>query len=126
MAATASPQFLPGWREQQQGTIARGGTRCDAWDSRFGQNYWFTVGGPPQRFPSPSVAYRESAVTQPEMVNALSQQATKVDAFVSNPSGGVDGMDLQTRLDLVAWVQESKYGASAWIDLHVPAPVRFT
>lgn len=94
-------------------------TRCDAWDSRFGQNYWFGVDGPPPRFPSPQVQYRAGAVTQPEMVNVLSQSATKVDAFDSNPRGGAEGTDLQTKLDVVAWVKESQYGASAWIDLHV-------
>jgi len=24
-------------------------SRCDAWDSRFGQNYWFDIGGEPPR-----------------------------------------------------------------------------
>jgi hypothetical protein len=206
MPAAATLQFLPGWREQQEGTINRGGTltiqydksrlsrcfvqwrgaelgnlvaycrfhprgdivsgsvvapvhdrgipdgividyvsqpldlsvpldatdvelwfenfsqtstHCEAWDSRFGQNYWFSIGGPPPRFPSPPVAYRDGAITRPEMVSVLSHKATKVDAFVSNPAGGTDGTDLQTKLDHVAWVQESTYGASAWIDVHI-------
>jgi Family of unknown function (DUF6209) len=206
MPATATLQFLPGWREQQQGVINRGGiltvqydksrlspcfapwrgaelgdivaycrfqprgdivtgsvvapvrdrgtpdgtvidhvaqtldvsvpldathvelwfqnfsqtsTRCDAWDSRYGQNYWFSIGGAPPRFPSPAVAYRVEALTRPEIVNVLSQQATKVDAIVSKRSGGTEGANLQTTLDVVAWVQDSKYGANAWIDLHV-------
>src|SRR5262249_52794746 len=58
---------------------------CDAWDSRFGQNYWFGVQGPAQRFPSPAVSYRAGAMTRPDVVNVLSQQATKINAFVSNP-----------------------------------------
>jgi hypothetical protein len=206
MAARATLQFLPGWREQQQGTIARGGTltieydkgrlsrcfvpwrgaqlgdlvafcrfhprgdtvegslvtavhdrgipdgividhvsqpldlpvpgdatqvelwfqnysqtsiRCDAWDSRFGQNYWFAVGGSAPRLPSPPVTYRSGAVTRLDMVNVLSQRAAKMDAFGSNAAGGTDGTNLQTRLDVVAWVPYSSYGASAWIDLHV-------
>jgi hypothetical protein len=94
-------------------------TRCDAWDSRFGQNYWFGVGGPPPRLPFPAVSYRAGARTRPDMVNVLSQQATKLNAFASNPSRGSAGTDLQSRLDLAAWVRETKYGANAWIDLHV-------
>jgi len=94
-------------------------TRSDAWDSRFGQNYWFGVGGPPPRLPFPLVSYRAGAVTRPDMVNVLSQQATKLNAFASDPSRGSAGTDLQSRLDVVAWVRETKYGANAWIDLHV-------
>jgi hypothetical protein len=98
---------------------SRTSTRRDAWDSRFGQNYWFGVDGPPPRVPKPSVSYRAGAVTRPEMVNVLSQQAMKVNAFGSNGPGGSVGTDLETRLDVVAWVDETKYGANAWIDLHV-------
>src|SRR5262245_34561385 len=27
-------------------------SRCDAWDSRFGENYWFDIGGAPPRIPA--------------------------------------------------------------------------
>src|SRR5215471_15183395 len=92
---------------------------CDAWDSRYGQNYWFDIEGPAQRCPSPPVSYRAGAVTRLDMVNVLWQQATKVNAFLSNPGGASEGSDLQTRLEVIAWVQKTAYGANAWADLHV-------
>ena len=56
-------------------------SRCDAWGSRFGQNYWFEVGGPPPRIPSQPVSYRIGAVTQPDMVNLAEQSAAKLNVF---------------------------------------------
>jgi hypothetical protein len=89
-------------------------SRCDAWDSRFGENYWFQIGGmPPKTLESP-VSYRTGAWTRPDVVNVFDQKVTKVNAF-----RGTSGSDLQTRLELVAWVNETTYGANAWIDFHV-------
>jgi hypothetical protein len=34
------------------------GGRCDAWDSRFGENYWFDVAGPTPIEPQDPVRYR--------------------------------------------------------------------
>jgi Family of unknown function (DUF6209) len=53
-------------------------SRCDAWDSRFGDNYWFDVGGPPPRVPRQPVSSRRSAVTRPDMVNTLEHRAAQV------------------------------------------------
>jgi hypothetical protein len=93
-------------------------SRCDAWDSRFGQNYWFAIDGPSPRVPAPPVRYRTGAMTRPDIVNVLEQHAAKVNAFVVG-SGGAVGTNLQTTLTVVAWVQESPYGANECIDLHM-------
>jgi uncharacterized protein DUF6209 len=185
----ATLEFLPGWQQEQQGAITRGGTLtlnydktrladcfppwrgaelgdivarcrfhprgditagsvvssvlelpvpvdatqaeiwfenfsqtsspCEAWDSRFGQNYWFNIDGPPPRLPMPAVSYRSGAVTRPEIVNVQEHHAVKVNAFPAPPIGSRDGTDLRTTLAVVAWVQKSPYGANAWIDVHV-------
>ncbi len=95
-------------------------SRCDAWDSRFGDNYWFEVGGAPPRTPAQPVSYRSGAVTQPGMVNVSEQSAAKVNVFPPPPGGGSPvGSDLQTMLKVTAWVNETTYGANAWIDVHV-------
>lgn len=92
-------------------------SRCDAWDSRFGDNYWFDIGGAPPRVPAQSVSYRTGAVTREDMVNVLEQSAVKVNVFPAGPSGR-QGTDLQTLLKVTAWVNET-YGANTWIDVHV-------
>ncbi|HMS85105.1 MAG TPA: DUF6209 family protein [Nitrospira sp.] len=95
-------------------------SRCDAWDSRFGANYWFAIGGAPPRVPAQPVSYRSDARTSPDMVNTLEQSATKINAFPQPAGGGSrQGTDLQTMLKVVAWVKETTYGANAWIDVHV-------
>jgi uncharacterized protein DUF6209 len=95
-------------------------SRCDAWDSRFGENYWFEIGGAPPRTPAQPVSYRSGAVTRPDMVNVLEQSAAKVNVFPAPPGGGSpQGSDLQTMLKVTAWVKETTYGANAWIDFHV-------
>src|SRR5215470_1625051 len=76
-------------------------SRCDAWDSRFGQNYWFDVGGAPPRIPAQCVSYRVGAVTRPDMVNVLGQMVTKVNVFPRPPGGGSpEGSNLQTFLSV--------------------------
>jgi hypothetical protein len=95
-------------------------SRCDEWDSRFGENYWFEVGGAPPRIPAQPVSYRSGAVTRPDMVNVLEQSAAKVNVFPPPAGGGSpQGSDLQTMLKVTAWVKETTYGANAWIDVHV-------
>jgi hypothetical protein len=95
-------------------------SRCDAWDSRFGENYWFEVGGAPPRVPAQPVSYRSGAVTRPDMVNVLEQSAAKVNVFPPPTWGGPrQGMNLQAILKVTAWVKETTYGANAWIDAHV-------
>ena len=54
------------------------------------------------------------------MVNVLEHSAVKVNVFPSPPAGGPrQGTDLQTMLKVTAWVNETTFGANAWIDVHV-------
>jgi uncharacterized protein DUF6209 len=94
-------------------------TRCDAWDSRFGENYWFDVGGLPPRTPARPVVYRVGAQPRPNIVNLLSARISKVNAFPKSSSGQTVGTDLQIQLDLTIWVSYTAWGANAWIDFHV-------
>jgi Family of unknown function (DUF6209) len=95
-------------------------SRCDEWDSRFGDNYWFEIGGAPPRMPAQPVSYRSGAMTRPDMVNVSEQSATKINVFPPPPGGGSPvGSDLQTMLKVTALVKETTYGANAWIDVHV-------
>jgi len=89
--------------------------RCDAWDSHFGDNYWFQIDGLPPRAPAEPVVLRSDAGIHPEMVNALEQSAAKINSF-PHP---IEGRNLETVLKVVAWVKETTYGAGAWIDVHV-------
>jgi hypothetical protein len=95
-------------------------SRCDGWDSRFGENYWFDVGGATPRVPAQPVSYRNGAVTEPDMVNVLDQSVTKVNAFPRPAGGGSpEGSNWQTILKVAALVRQTAYGANAWIDVHV-------
>jgi hypothetical protein len=95
-------------------------SRCDAWDSRFGENYWFDVGGAAPRMPRQPPSYRTGAMTRPDVVNLLEQRAVKVNALPLPAGGGPrQGTSLETILTLKAWVNDTRAGANAWIDLHV-------
>lgn len=95
-------------------------SRCDAWDSRFGENYWFEISGAPPRTPARPVSYRSGALTGPDMVNVLEHSAAKVNVFPRPTGGGPrQGTDLETMLKVTAWVRETTFGANAWIDVHV-------
>jgi len=95
------------------------GGRCDAWDSRFGDNYWFDVAGlEPVQLQDP-VRYRDGAIARPEFVNVFDQTAVKKDVFPAPPSGPPVGKDLRTSLSVRAWVKNIAFVKEVWIDLHV-------
>lgn len=95
------------------------GGRCDAWDSRFGDNYWFDVAGPePIQLQDP-VRYRDGAIARPEFVNVLDQTAIKKNVFPGPPSGPPVGKDLRTLLSVRAWVKNIAFVKAVWIDVHV-------
>jgi hypothetical protein len=95
------------------------GGRCDAWDSRFGENYWFDVAGPTPIEPPDPVRYRERAVPNPEFVNFLDQTAIKKNVFPAPPFGSRVGKDLRTSLNVRAWVKNIAFAKEVWIDVHV-------
>jgi hypothetical protein len=95
------------------------GGRCDAWDSHFGENYWFDVVGPDPLEPEDPVRYRDGALPRPDLVNVVRQSAIKRNVFPPPPSGPPVGKDLRTSLSLRAWVKNIAYAKDVWIDLHV-------
>jgi len=94
-------------------------TRCDAWDSRFGQNYWFDVGGDPPRAPREPVSYRSGAIAAADMVNVTRQEIVKKNVFPQPATGSRAGTDLQTLASLTVWVRNVAYVKNVWMDLHV-------
>lgn len=95
------------------------GGRCDTWDSRFGENYWFDIGGPQAVVPQDQVRYRDGAIPRLDLVNVVDQFAIKRNVFPSRPNGSPDGKDLRTSLTLRVWVKNVAYAKDVWADLHV-------
>ena len=84
---------------------------CLAWDSRFGQNYWYDV---TRHGPWQPVAYRLGAIPSLEMINIVADAAVKRNVFP-----GPAGSDLQTWLTLTAWVNNIAFTKNVWVDVHV-------
>lgn len=87
---------------------------CSAFDSQFGSNYRFSV---TQAGPAQPVMYRTGAQPSPEMVNTFSGRATKIRRTVG--TGSSAGSQLETHLEITAWVRNVAYQKNVWIDLHV-------
>jgi hypothetical protein len=81
--------------------------RCDTWDSRFGENYWYAIGGPPPRTPAQPVAFRIGAQVRPDLLSVLNYTATKSEGRRS------------VALALSLWSRDSSPDANAWIDFHL-------
>ena len=94
-------------------------SRCDAWDSRFGQNYWFEVSGDSPTVPRQPVSYRTGAIASSEMVNVARYSIVKENVFPQLPNSPRAGWDLQTVLTMTAWVRNVAYTKNVWIDVHV-------
>jgi hypothetical protein len=99
--------------------FAAAGGHCDAWDSRFGENYWFDVGGPEPMQSQDPVRYRDGAMPRPDLVNVVDQFAIKRNVFPAPPNGPPVGKDLRTSLTLRVWVKNLAYAKAVWIDLHI-------
>ena len=99
--------------------FADAGGRCDAWDSRFGENYWFDVGGPKPIEPQDPVRYRDGAMPRPDLVNVIDQFAIKRNLLPTPTNGPPVGKDLMTSLTIRAWVKNLAYAKTVWVDLHV-------
>jgi hypothetical protein len=84
-----------------------------SWDSRYGQNYWFGVA---QAGPAQPVSFRSGAIRNISMVNVLNSTVGKIRRPVGVPS---QGSQLQTDLNLTAWVRNIQYRKNVWIDFHV-------
>ena len=99
--------------------FAEAGGRCDAWDSRFGENYWFEIRGPEPIELQEPVRYRSGAMPRPDLVNVVDQFAIKRNVFPKPPNGSPEGKDLRTSLTLRVWVKNLAYAKDVWVDLHV-------
>lgn len=101
-------------------SAAVGGRRCEAWDSRFGENYWYDVA---PRGPAQGVRYRLGAVPDLGMVNVLAARLEKKRVSLPGPSPGTSSaMELRTVLSLVVWVRNVEYEKNVWVDVHVFGP----
>ena len=99
--------------------FAQVGGRCDAWDSRYGENYWFDVGGDdPIQLPD-AVRYRDGASARADLVNVIDQIALKKNVFPRPSSGPRMGTDLRTFFTVRAWVLNLDFNKHVWIDVHV-------
>src|SRR5262245_25406976 len=126
IVATSAPRYLevavPSDSRQIEmwfHNFAELGGRCDAWDSRFGDNYWFDVAGLEPVQLQDAVRYRDGAIARPEFVNVYDQTAVKKDVFPAPPNGPPVGKDLRTSLSVRAWVKNIAFVKEVWIDLHV-------
>lgn len=66
-----------------------------------------------------SVAYRWGAIPSLETVNVLEGAGTKTNVFPQPSVGPRNGIDMQTRLLVDAWVRDVAYTKSVWVDVHV-------
>lgn len=84
-----------------------------AWDSRYGQNYWFGVA---QAGPAQPVSFRTGSIRDASMVNVLNSTVEKV----RRPIGvSPQGSQFETDLNLSVWVRNVQYQKNVWIDYHV-------
>ena len=92
---------------------------CRAWDSNGGANYWFPVSPGQVKAPADAVILREGAVVARGVVNVVGEGAVKSNTF---PDRAGQGMRLETRLVVVAWVRNDAFAKSVWMDVHVFDP----
>jgi hypothetical protein len=84
-----------------------------SWDSDYGRNYRFDVA---QVGPAQPVSFRAGATRDGSMVNVLTAAVNKVRRSVG---GSPQGSQLETDLNLTAWVRNIQYQKNVWIDFHV-------
>ena len=91
---------------------------CSAWDSRFGQNYWYPVLSQVPTIPSQSVSYRRGAISNLEMVYLASDAARKMKHFFGTPQFPV-GSELRTVLTVQSSVRNLAFEKNVWLDVHI-------
>jgi len=90
------------------------GAGADAWDSRYGQNYWFDVDRTGLAVPERSVGPRSGAIVDSGLVRVAWDAASKESA-----SPGTHGSRACTRLTVEARVGDAAAATHAWADLHL-------
>ena len=91
---------------------------CSAWDSRFGQNYWYPVPSQVPTIPSQSVSYRWGAISNLEMVYLVSDAVQKTKHIFGTPQFPV-GSELRTVLTVQSSVCNLAFYKNVWLDVHV-------
>jgi hypothetical protein len=91
---------------------------CSAWDTRFGQNYWYPVLSQVPTIPNQSVSYRWGAQSNLEMVYLVSDAVRKIKHFFGTPQFP-GGSELRTVLAVRSSVRNLAFEKNAWLDVHV-------
>jgi uncharacterized spore protein YtfJ len=92
----------------------RGGAGAQAWDSRYGQNFWFDVDRSGLAVPHDSVAIRTAAVVDPGMVGVVADAVAK-----ERTPAGASGSRVVTRMTIEARIRDAASARAAWADVHV-------
>lgn len=69
-----------------------------------------------------AVAPRTDAVVDAETVHVISDAAVKDNTFLSRPGYPSGATNLQTTLHVHAWIRNSVYEKTVWVDVHVFGP----
>lgn len=91
---------------------------CSAWDSRFGDNYWYPVLSQVPTIPSQPVSYRWGAISNLEMVHLLTDAAGKIKYVFGMPQFPA-GTELRTVLRVQARVRNLAFFKNVWLDVHL-------
>jgi Family of unknown function (DUF6209) len=92
----------------------RGPAGTDGWDSRYGQNYRFPIGGEGLPVPEQSVALRPEAMIDPSRIQVVQDAAAK-----AQTGTGTTGSTLRTDLQVSARITRPSELTTAWADIHV-------
>jgi len=92
----------------------RGPTGSDAWDSRYGQNYRFTVTRDGLPVPEASVSLRPEAIIDPSRIRVVDDVALKAQVATS-----ATGSALATELKISARITGADESTVAWADIHI-------
>jgi hypothetical protein len=76
------------------------GLPCEAWDSRFGANYWYDIA---PRGPAQPVRYRLDATPSLAMVNVLAAEVDRTWVPARAATRESAGAEVRTTLSLVVW-----------------------
>jgi hypothetical protein len=92
----------------------RSGAGADAWDSRYGQNFWFDVDRSGLAVPHDSVGLRTGAVVDAAIVGVVADAAAK-----ERTPAGASGSRVVVRMAIEARVRDAASARAAWVDVHV-------
>jgi hypothetical protein len=92
----------------------RGDAGADAWDSRYGQNFWFDVDRTGLAVPHDSVSFRSGAIVDAGVIAVVADAAGK-----GRTPAGASGSRVVVRMALEARIRDAASARAAWADVHV-------